>query len=336
VPSVLEQTIATYRRLVLSQDVAALSAINAAYEDALARLRPLIALAQAEVSAMGEEVNPSRVFELERYKELQRQLDAEVQRISRLTMIQTVENQQVMRSLASEAARAMIAAQAPSIGVSWASVPLRAVESLTGALAEGSPLADLFNAISDKALTVARKELTIGLSLGKHPSVVADALEEALKISKTRAMTIARTETLRAFRESSLERYRSSGVVSGWYWVASLSARSCSACIAKHMTFHRLDERMDSHPNCRCTSIPGLEGVELNLKTGAEWFAAQDMVTQDRILGSKAAGTAYRAGDVELDDFARLTHNKTWGDSYTGDSLVGAQMRAERRQRKAA
>jgi SPP1 gp7 family putative phage head morphogenesis protein len=230
----------------------------------------------------------------------------------------------------------MIAAQAPSLGISWASVPLRAVESLTGALQPGSPLADLFDAISPKALEVARKEMTTALALGRHPSLVADALEEALKISKTRAMTIARTETLRAYRDSSLERYRSSGVVSGWYWIASLSARSCSACIAKHMTFHRLDERMASHPNCRCTSAPGIEGVDLNMKTGAEWFAGQDMVTQDRILGSKSAGTAYRNGDVELSDFSRLHQNETWGASYQADSLVGARARAERRERRAA
>ncbi|HEX5083570.1 MAG TPA: minor capsid protein, partial [Blastocatellia bacterium] len=103
------------------------------------------------------------------------------------------------------------------------------------------------------------------MALGRNPRAIARQIREGLGGNMVRALTIARTETLRVYRQASLQNYQAnSDIVAGYYWRSSRSRRSCGACIALDGTFHPLDRPMRAHVRCRCTMIPGVKGVEVD------------------------------------------------------------------------
>jgi hypothetical protein len=125
--------------------------------------------------------------------------------------------------------------------------------------------------------------------------------------------TIARTETLRVYRLTTLERYRASGVVVGYRRLASKSARTCVACLMADGRFYALDEPFDQHPNCRCTLVPVLRTGDLvQWETGQEWFRRQPERVQREMLGP-ARYQLWRAGQVTLDDLVTRIEDSTWG-----------------------
>src|SRR5690242_2420372 len=63
--------------------------------------------------------------------------------------------------------------------------------------------------------------------------------------------------------------------IGNWYLANGIIAHNCAACIALHGTIHRLDERMASHPNCRCTAVPHLKGEPVPIASGVDWFRDQ-------------------------------------------------------------
>jgi hypothetical protein len=99
-----------------------------------------------------------------------------------------------------------------------------------------------------------------------------------------------------------------------------------------HGTEHSLDERLDDHPNGRCTAIPktktwaelGFEGVpetQVQVERGIDLFEKLPDVDKERILGSRAAFEAYRAGAVTLSDFVGRRRSREWGTMRYARSL---------------
>src|SRR4030095_12680785 len=120
---------------------------------------------------------------------------------------------------------------------------------------------------------------------GRGPRAVAQEIREGLNGNLTRALKIARTETIRAYREASHRTHQeNSDVLEGWIWLSALNSRTCRACIALHGTFHTLDERLKGHVNCRCSQIPAVKGVGLGIEKGVEWFRKQPAAVQKDIL----------------------------------------------------
>ncbi|MCL5957851.1 MAG: phage head morphogenesis protein [Chloroflexi bacterium] len=102
-----------------------------------------------------------------------------------------------------------------------------------------------------------RKALLAGLATGQPQTVIARAVRQALGGNLVRALTIARTEMLRSYREASRQTYlANSDVVNGWIWHAVLSTRTCAACWAMNGTLHKLNERLDDHVRGRCAMMP--------------------------------------------------------------------------------
>lgn len=121
----------------------------------------------------------------------------------------------------------------------------------------------------------------------------------------------------------------------GWYIANGIIVHNCLALDGQ--LFPLTVDFMPNHPQCRCSPRPKLIGVADPLtETGADWFALQDATTQDRILSSSAAGHAYRAGAVSLDDFAVLHRDARWGDSYQAGTLEEARRQAASRRPRAA
>ena len=102
------------------------------------------------------------------------------------------------------------------------------------------------------------------IELGWSPQELGGEL--AVIFDEDRAMMISRTETSIAHNESSVIAYRESGVIEAWEWL--LSEGACDDCIALADSYIAeypegipVDSDIepppfDTHPNCRCTTIP--------------------------------------------------------------------------------
>lgn len=333
-PSALAAAIARNRAAILRRDRETLGRLLAAYADADERLRPLVQLAEQALRDLGADATPGKALQLERLRLLQNQLDEEMTRLAQLSARETHVAQANAVDMAEDHAVAVVEATATAaegtIAASWANLPTDAIEQFIGAASNDSPLGSLFADLPDKAGDVFIQELTNGLALGQHPTVTADAVAKATGMNRDRALLISRTETLQAYRRATGEAFRENAdVLDGWIWISAPDA--CAACQAMDGTKHDLDEEMDSHPACRCSKIPSVRGVDLDLgPRGDERFQTLTADQQDDILG-KAGGEAYRNGEVSLQDFVQRRQSEEWGPSITQDSLKGALENAEAR-----
>ncbi len=146
-------------------------------------------------------------------------------------------------------------------------------------------------------------------------------LKKALGIGLSRALTIARTETLRAHREATRASYQANkGLVGGWIWHSAADERTCGCCWAMHGTEHSLEEELDGHPNCRCAMVPILPGINFEVKPGVELFAGLTAEKQIRILGP-AKWAAWKDGRFALGDLVGVKESSVWGSMRVERSL---------------
>ena len=101
------------------------------------------------------------------------------------------------------------------------------------------------------AFTVAQ-----GVAEGRPTDTMIQDLRSRLGVVKSRAETIARTESLRAFHEASNTYYSAQGIeLVSWYVTAD--DRSCAVCGPRAgKVYRRQDIRLPAHPRCRCMVTP--------------------------------------------------------------------------------
>jgi SPP1 gp7 family putative phage head morphogenesis protein len=275
---------------------------------------------------LGVQVDESWLWQHGRLQALQMQTEAEIRTFAEFAdpLIQRQQARAVDAALAdSEELVRRRAAQLPAMQVQWNRLPTDALANLVGFTADGSPLRKLLDELGPAAGRAVRDELLSGVALGQNPTAIARAIKQDLGGDLVRALRISRTETLRAYREMTYQAYQANGqTVDGWIWLSAATPRTCAACWAQHGTLHALSERLDDHPNGRCTAVPHLreDPQPVAIAMGSAQFADLDPAAQDAILG-KAAGNAYRAGDVKLADFAGHKHSKEWGSTLRVKSL---------------
>lgn len=325
----LQRTIAQQRARLLSGDAQLQAIVVKRYQDATKRIEGYITALQQEIASLGQPVDPGKVFALERWTELRRQLMVEVATMLSSTGHDLTQAQADAVRLAVSDAETQItqaASLVKSARVNFAKLPTGAMEDLIGSMQPGSPLFDLFAAVSKNAPEIAEQALTDGLATGQGAAAVADAISKSLSMTSTRAMTIARTELLRSYRSSTLRTYQqNSDVLDGWQWSADL-AGACAACLSLHGQIFPVSEGFfPSHPNCRCAAIPVVKGLDPLIQPGSgeDYFAGLSPDEQDNVLGP-GGGAAYRAGDVSLGDFVAVRDDPKWGRSYSQGSLRDA------------
>jgi SPP1 gp7 family putative phage head morphogenesis protein len=218
------------------------------------------------------------------------------------------------------------------ISASWSTLPVRAIESIAGTFERGSPVDALFAAFPDEAAGAVRRALIVGVATGQGPRAIARTARDALGEPLTRALTISRTETMRAYREASIASYAANPeVVQKWRWTATKTTRTCIVCILMDGQEFDFDTPFGSHVGCRCVPTPvtasweelGIEGVEETrptMETGAEWFARQPAEKQREVLGD-AKYDAFKAGQFSLRSLVGYSDDPKWGPSRYERSL---------------
>lgn len=340
--------------MLLARDRAAASDLINAYGRAWQRISLELARVNQAITARrdaGEQVSASWLLQQERYRSLQAQAETEISKFAEFADQKTRQEQAAAVQSAQEHAEALsrLALGEPPTGVyvQWNRLPARALEQMVGFFSDGSPLREHFDRLAAGTAAKVRNVLTGGLAAGLNPRVTASALKETLGGNLVSAMRTARTETLRSYREASLESYRQNeDLVEGWVWVASLSGRTCAMCIAMHGTFHPAAETFGSHVCCRCTPVPHTKGWEeiLGRKTGIRetrpvvesgegWFRRQNQDVQEEILGPGKLA-AYRQGHVTLADLVGFREDPRWGPVRWERNIqdgAGAAVKRERR-----
>lgn len=295
-----------------------------AYRLAAARIQARVRDLTVQIDAarrQGVDVGAGWLYERDRLNNLRRDIIAEIGRFSQVASLRVAREQSAARELGAEAARDLLgeSGDAP-VGVSLGQFSPQASAAIAGFAADGSPLRQLF---AERSVSLARRvadELVAGVAEGTGARVIASRIRAALGSDLARSLTIARTETIRAYREAARETYlASAGVLRGWYWQAALGPRTCAMCLAMHGRVFPVEARMQSHPNCRCVQVPLTLGAP-DPETGPRWFARQEPGAQRSILGP-AKFKAFSEGKFELSQLVGVRHSERWGVSRFEQSL---------------
>lgn len=287
----------------------------------------------------GVKVNPAWLYQERRLASVLDQMVAELRRWAPLAEETIRRNAYQAAASAQDQAKALTreaaSASLPGVEASFTDLNPENMASILGHLAPGGPLRDLLGSLAMQSIQAAEDAILRGVILGKGSAWIARELNKALDVPRWRAVTIARTEALRAYRETSRLTYQKSNVVGTWVWTAALDRRTCPACLALHGQEFSLEEHLDGHPRCRCAMVPRtktwaelgldptLDDMRPTIITGEEWLAGQGEATQKAVLGP-GKFALYRDG-TPLADFVARTHSAAWGTMRRERSILEIQ-----------
>lgn len=258
----IEQSKAASRRLIASY-----RGVWVDIDAQLTRLQRQIAAA----NAVGEPVRVSWLYQQQRLSTMQRQVTEAVTRFTggaeQLTVAMMRQGAQSGADDAHYALQAMLddAGLPPGLQIAFNRVHFAALDdaannafTLGSQAKSGAPrrtVAGLYKSLPTDMQKRAKQTIITAVATGQHPRVTARALKQQMGIGLNRALMIARTEQLNAYRRANLATFRAnSDVCDGWIWLAAADA--CPFCASMNGTKHSLDETLESHPQCRCTQQP--------------------------------------------------------------------------------
>ena len=336
-PSRLERTIAKFRADVLAQDAKTTQSILTAYQPARERLIKRI---DALVTAMQErDLTQTEIMQWDRARELFRQIEIEVARLSGLTSKQITSGQDRLVAMAGDDAKALalVSASNPgtvaSIDASWDQLKPDDVEVLVGRMSDGSPLNDTLAKYGTETGDAIRRALQQAVATGMNPRATAALLAREVDVAGWKLLRIARSEQLNAYRSATLASYRANDdIISQWEWISAHQARTCLACLSLDgQKFDLTVEFQPTHPNCRCSSIPVVKGEPNRIRqTGTQYFDSLPDADKQSMMPAVAFDD-YQAGRLQLGDFRHLRHDEDWGDSYVQASAAQARANAAKR-----
>lgn len=327
-PAQLYQVANNFRADLLQRDALTARTLTVAYLGAAQRIRlQILQLGERIEQARenGERVSPSWLYQQERLSALLRQVQNEIISFGAGAST-TIENmQREAATLGLNHAADLFAIGAPGVSVSggFARLSAQAALDFAGFAADGSPLAELLLQLAPSAAETVKQTLFSGIVRGAGAKEMAREVYQSLGGNMARSLLIARTETLRAYRESSQRFYETNtDVVNGWKWIAACNARTCPVCWAMHGSEHPTSEQFASHPGCRCTPVP-ITDFSPPLKTGPARFATLPAAQQLKVLGPLKFEN-YTAGRISLQDLVGTVTDKRWGMSLRERSLQDA------------
>jgi SPP1 gp7 family putative phage head morphogenesis protein len=328
----VKQTADAYRRRLRDLETQATLEVVNEYDRVLQRILPrleaVIALIEEQKQA-GQPVSPAWLYQQDRYQGLLALVGQEMARYSMSLNGMVTSAQRSAIAAALEAGREIILSQTHEAVVAARFVVLNsdAVENMIATTLSGS-LRGLLEGIPGAAVVDAAAALVDGVALGLNPREVSVDVRKALGVTMTRALTITRTEMLRASRLATNQMLEANThLTTGWVWLSAMDSRTCPYCWAMTGSHHKHDEVMASHPNCRCAQVPDVVDVSALLghghleslptarevvPIGSTRFASLDAAEQERVLGGKAY-QAYHTGEISLSDLVGTRQSQRWG-----------------------
>lgn len=266
----------------------------------------------------GEDIPVSKLMNMDRYKSLVGQTKGEYSKYSRYADGAISGKQAEWGKLGLESAVQGINAsymQSGMVVASFDRLPVDAIERMIGMAGDGSPLKDLLAASYPDAVDGITNALINAVTMGKNPRDTARDIRDGYGVGLDRALNIARTEQLRAFRLAAMEQYRASGLVGGYKRLAAKQMNTCMACLLADGTMYDLETDFEEHPSGRCTLVPVVNGLpEVGWPTGMDWFTELSEEDQLAMMGS-GAYDAWSEGLIDLVDLVTRQDNDTWGAS---------------------
>lgn len=303
------------KALLMRENVAVdrmLGAWRIAEASMLAELKIVTDQIEAAILAQ-QEVSLGWLYRQDRYQVLLDTIAIEIGKYGSLASNVATAQQAASISMALVHSKQLV--RASGIMVNFKSLPVGAFENMVGFLHDASPLADLFMDLGPQSLEKANIIFAEGLSKNKGPRVIAKQMERAFDMTKTRSLTIARTESLRAYRTAAQQNYEAnSNVVTAGRWSSSRDGRTCYLCLAKDGTIIPHGERMAAHVGCRCSVVPVVKFLNVDRGTGEEWLEKQPEEVQLDKLGP-ARFERWKAKRISLQDMATVQYHPRWGNS---------------------
>lgn len=337
-PSQLEEAITAHRRWLLSGDQAALDLMVRAYGPVRTRLVERIESLTAEIAASGV-TDGTEALKLDRAQTLLRQVEAEIGRLSSGANALITEGQRQAVGLAGEGARLLVAAQSVDAARDWRRPPSGAAASEVGRIRGGVRLVEWLTGLIRRVGDAIRNAINALVLPIVSATVATAALVKPLDAAGVSLLATTRNAVIDAHRTGLIAAYAANPQVleEEWEWCSMKDPGVCATCMYLDGQRFPVSQRfMQRHSRCRCFPIPVVQGVTANRELGAAWLQRQSPSLQNRVLGSGAAGDAYRRGEVTLADFTRLVRDERWGDSYQSVGLREALARSEQRSRRAA
>lgn len=326
--SALNNVAQQFRSDLLARDAKALRQLSLLYINSARRIRQqILQLGQRidEARAAGERVSPSWLYRQQRLVSLLRQVQNELVTFADAagSSITQLQREAAELGLQNSADLFAIGTEGTTLSGGFAKLPAQAASDLAGFAGDGSPLSVLLARLAPGAADAVKQTLFSGIVRGMGAEPLAREVFNSLGGNMARSLLIARTETLRAYREASQQFYElNSDVIKGWRWISACNSRTCPVCWAMHGSEHSTSEQFSSHPGCRCTPVPTTESSS-PLKSGPERFAALPEAQQLKVLGPLKL-ESYKAGRISLQDLVGTTTNRRWGMTLRERSLKDA------------
>ena len=286
-------------------------------EGALEANIQLLVLELQEMQAAGLAFNIQDVYRLQRYQKLLAQMQVEMSSYNLWTAEYIAVNQQNLAVLGINNAAEAIQLSLLEVGsrAFFDKLPVEAVELMIGNAGKGGPVYVLLQEAYPEAVDQMTDALIRNVALGLGPKVTANEMMNGVAGGLNHALTVARTEIMRVYREASRQQYELSGAVRGYKRLASRSSNTCALCLALDGEIYPNEELMSVHPNDRCIMIPLVRGVpDPQWELGADWLAKQDPAIQQHVLGP-GAQELWANGDIGLMDLVNKYEHDIWGPS---------------------
>jgi SPP1 gp7 family putative phage head morphogenesis protein len=314
---------------------AAVRALTAAWVKAWDILANLFSAAIEDMVGDGEEWPGRRTIDT--HPALQDALTAAERALDALTDLVVTETNRAADAVTERAAddqNNVIASQLPPGHAAASAVPggfhQRAIDAIRARTRQR--IHSLTRPLTPDAVAAMRIELVRGVRTGTNPRETARRMvgrvEGAFNGGLTRALVIARTETIDAWREAARATQDASrDVLQGWTWLARLDSRTCSACWSLHGTVHPLTEPGPlGHQQCRCSRAPKAVswrdlGIDMDepadvIPDAETTFRALPRDQQLAIMGPTRLAML-DDGVIAWADLARRRSNPGWRDSWT-------------------
>ena len=315
-PTATELAIA-FKKAIDQQDATALTRLAKTYHQLYLRMQPKLDSLLLAISKL-EEPTSGQVMRLAQYKNLINALESELTKYSAYVEVEIRNTSMASVEMAVKQTESFLKAAGYAMP---RSLPTNAIYSMLGFLQEDSPLWERLGKLAGTNAQKVADALLEGIAFGYNPAKTAKMFENLMGGGLTDAMRMTRTAQAYASREASRAMYLANeDVVTGWYWYSNLDSDTCMACVAENGTFHTNDESMDSHYNCRCTSIPAVKGYDDKVRTGADWFGNLSEKEQRDMMGNSAFD-AWKDGKFDLADMATRRHDDVYGEMLSRTPL---------------